>query len=102
MAQPVKAATPLTAAIVLLAWLQVSVAPVGFVWKAIDTAVDHVVTVLPPRSWAVTTGCVGKTVLAPIAPVVWVVKASFAAGPTTMLKALLVALVRPADEATRV
>ena len=47
------------------------------------------VTVLPPASWTVTTGCVAKATPATVLADGCVVNASFAAGPTATLKELL-------------
>jgi hypothetical protein len=66
--------------------------------RAIDAELP--VTVLPPASWTVTTGCAVHAV-PPVPPPGCVVKASLAAVPTVMLKLLLTALVRPLEEAVR-
>ena len=78
-----------------------SVPPPGLVPIASVTLLVLVVTVLPPASWTVTVGCT-EHALPACPPPGCCVKASFAAGPTATLNALLVALVRPASVAVRV
>ena len=92
--QPAKVAIPATA--VRGFTVHVSAAPevpVPGVIAAVTAAV-LVVIVFPNASWIVT---FGWTVHAtpPVPPVVCVVTASFAAGPTVMLNTALVALVSP-------
>jgi len=54
-----------------------------------------VVTVLPPLSWTVTAGSVAKLVASATPPTGWVVKPSWAAAPTVMVKGLLVPVIGP-------
>src|ERR1017187_3064505 len=96
--RPLKSARPATAAFVLV---PPSVPPPGFVPMATVTVDVSVVTVLPPASCTVTTGCVVHAV-PPVPPVVGVVNASFAAAPSVMLNALLVALVSAPSVAANV
>src|SRR5438876_352020 len=72
---------------------QVRVAPPGLAPIARVMGVTEEVTVFPPASCTVTTGWIGKVPVTPalVAPLGWVVNASLLAGPTTMLKLLLVA-----------
>ena len=64
------------------------VPPAGLVPIASDTVLVFVVTVLPPASWMVTTGCVPKTSPATVVPGD-VVNPSWNAGPTVMLNGAL-------------
>ena len=61
-----------------------------------------VVTVLPPASWTVTTGCAAKATLCVVLADGEVVKASLVAEPTVMVKLVLTALVRPLEAAVSV
>jgi hypothetical protein len=95
MDNPLNVATPFTADTVLVP-LSVPGPPLLGVPVAIATVMDAelVVTVFPPASCTVTTGCVVHAV-PPVPPPGWVVNANCAAAPTVMLKALLVADVSP-------
>jgi hypothetical protein len=62
---------------------------------------ELLVTVFPPASCTVTTGCAVQAVAA-VPPPGCVVKANCAAVPTVMLKELLVAEVRPVLVAVKV
>ncbi|HEX4529934.1 MAG TPA: hypothetical protein VIA11_10955 [Acidimicrobiia bacterium] len=90
--QPAKVATPEAAAFGFA--VHVRVPPPGFVpiVKVIDAELP--VTVFPPASCTVTTGCWAHADAA-VPPPGCVVNASFAAEPTVMLKVLLVAPVSP-------
>ena len=94
--QPAKVSTPATAVLGFV--VHVSVPPPGFV--PIASVIDAVlpVTVLPPASCTVTTGCWAHAD-PPVPPPGCVVNASFAAAPTVMLKVLLVAPVRAPSDA---
>src|SRR5438093_820981 len=82
-----KVATPLTAATVVV---PARVPLAGLVPIATVMLVVAVVTVLPWASW--TAACTAGVIAAPAAAVLGcTVKASFAAAPTLMLNALLVA-----------
>src|SRR5437879_5815599 len=73
----------------------------GLVPIATVMLVVAVVTVLPWASWTVT--CTAGVIVAPAAVLLGcTVKASFAAAPTLMLNALLVAPVRPVADAVSV
>jgi hypothetical protein len=61
-----------------------------------------VVTLLPPASWTVTTGCAAKLVLTAVELDGLVVKASWVAGPTEMVKLALTPLVSPLEAAVSV
>ena len=98
MAQPSKLATPATASTGFS--VQVSTAPAGVVILRFTEAV-LAVTVLPPASWTVTTGWVGKG-MPPVELEGLVVKASLVAGPTEIVKLALAALVSPVAVAVRV
>src|SRR3954462_4642960 len=82
--QPAKVAMPAAAAFGFV--VQARVAPFGkggVIARA--TASTLVVTAFPPASWMVTLGWTAHAEL-PAPPVVCVVNASLAAGPTVMLK----------------
>src|SRR5450755_2160263 len=97
---PAKEATPEIAASGLVVHDNVAPAP-GWVAMARVIGALELVTVLPPLSSTVTTGWVVQaTPLAP--PLGWVVTASWVAAPTVMVKALVVALVSPAEVALSV
>src|ERR1017187_9677577 len=96
--QVVNVSTPATAAFGLVA--QARVAPAGVVMVKVIEAV-LVVTVLPPASWTVTTGCAAKLVLTAVELDGLVVKASLVAGPK-MVKLALTALERPLEAAVSV
>src|SRR3989442_1549268 len=93
-----KAATPLTAATVVVPGR----APLaGLVPIATVMLVVAVVAVLPWASWTVT--CTAGVIAAPAAVLLGcTVKTSFAAAPALMLNAVLVALVRPVADAISV
>ena len=96
--QAAKVADPEAALVGLAA--QVRVAPPGDVMVRVTEAL-LVVTVLPPASWTVTTGCVAKAVeLAELEGLV--VKTSLLAGPRAMVKVALTPLVSPPVAAVRV
>ena len=97
--QPAKVSTPATAGFGFV--VHVSVPPPGFV--PIASVIDAVlpVTVLPPASCTVTTGCVPNAA-PPVELAGELVKASFAAGPTVMLNVLLVAPVSAPSAAVSV
>ena len=61
-----------------------------------------VVTVLPPESWTVTTGCVVKATPLVADALGCVVKANWAAAPAASVMLAVVAPVRPVDEAVSV
>src|SRR5436853_304578 len=93
-----KVATPLTAATV---GVPARVPLAGLVPIATVMLVVAVVTVLPWASWTVT--CTAGVIAAPAAALLGcTVKTSFAAAPTPMLNALLVAPVRPVAAALTV
>ena len=96
--QPAKVATPETAAFGFV--VQVRVAPPPEVMLRVIEAVLEL-TVLPPASWTVTTGCVAKAVLM-AAPTGEVVKASLLAVPTVMVRLVLTPLVSPLEAAVSV
>jgi hypothetical protein len=96
--QPAKVTTPETALLGFV--VQARVAPAGVVMLRVTEALP-VVTVLPPASWTVTTGCVAKAV-PPVEPDGLVVKASLVAGPIVMVKLVLTALVSPLEVAVNV
>jgi hypothetical protein len=91
MLTPLKVATPFEAVSGFL--VTDSVPPDGLVPIARVIEALEVVTVLPPASSTVTTGCVVKA-LDCLPPEGCVVKTSLAAGPTVILKELLVAELR--------
>jgi hypothetical protein len=95
---PLNVATPLTA---LAVAVPLNVPLLGFV--PIATVIEAVllVTVLPPASCTVTTGCVPKSV-PPVVSLGLVVNASFVAAPTVMLNVALDAPVRPVADAVSV
>ena len=97
--QPLKALTPETADLGFSVQVRVGLACCSLM--ASVTGAVLLVTVLPPASRTVTTGWVVKTVLAE-PPDGCVVKASFAAGPTEMVKLVLAAVVSVPDVAVRV
>ena len=88
--RPLKVATPFTAFSVLV---PLNVPLPGLVPIATVIEAALLVTVLPPASCTATAGCVGKAMPPVELPGFWV-KATFVAGPTVMLKLLLVADVR--------
>src|SRR5436189_3460232 len=91
-------ATPLAAATVLV---PARVPLAGLVPIATVMLVVAVVTVLPWASWTDT--CTAGVIAGPAAVLLGcTVKASFAAAPTLMLNALLVAPVRPVADAVSV
>src|SRR2546430_1700968 len=93
-----KVATPLTAATVGVP-ARAAVRRVGPEGTARLVAAD--VTVVPWASWTVT--CTAGLIAAPAAVLLGcTVKTSFAAAPTAMLNALLVAPVRPVADAVSV
>src|SRR5437773_7602443 len=93
-----KVATPLTAATVVV---PARVPFAGLVPIASVMVVVAVVTVLPWASWTAT--CTAGVIAAPAAALLGcTVKTTFAAAPTPMLNALLVALRRPAAAAVNV
>src|SRR5881396_1896294 len=93
-----KVATPLTAATVVV---PARVPLAGLVPIATVMLVVAVVTVLPWASWTAT--CTAGVIAAPAAAVLGcTVKTSFAAAPTPMLNAPLVAPVRPVADAISV
>src|SRR2546427_454408 len=93
-----KVATPLTAATVVV---PERVPLAGLVPIATVMLVVAVVTVLPWASWTAT--CTAGVIAAPAAALLGcTVKASFAAAPTLMLNAVLVAPVRPVADAASV
>jgi hypothetical protein len=61
-----------------------------------------VLTLLPPASWTVTTGCAAKLVLTAVEADGLVVKPSLVAGPTEMAKMALTPLVSPLEAAVSV
>ena len=91
-------ATPSSASTGLV--VHVSVAPPGVVSASVTELVS-VVTVLPPASSTATTGWVSNAE-PPDAPAGCVVYASFDAGPTLIVNALLTAEVRPGAVAVTV
>ena len=95
---PAKVTTPETAALGFAA--QVRVAPPPEVMLRVIEAV-LVLTVLPPASWTVATGCVAKAVLT-LEPEGDVVKASLLAAPVVMVKLVLTPLVSPLEAAVSV
>ena len=80
--------------------VQVRIAPPPEVMLRVIEAVLEV-TVLPPASWTVTTGCVAKAVLT-VEPTGEVVKASLVAMPVVMVMLVLTPLVRPLEDAVSV
>src|SRR5947209_8991466 len=93
-----KVATPLTAATVVV---PERVPLAGLVPIATVMLVVAVVTVLPWASWTAT--CTAGVIAAPAAALLGcTVKASFATGPTPILNALPLALVRPDKDAVSV
>lgn len=88
--QPAKVATPEEAGVGLP--VQLRVAPAGVVILRVTEFVP--VVVLPPESWTATTGWLAKAI-PPVELGGLVVKASFVAVPTVMLKLVLTALVSP-------
>src|SRR3954453_14762621 len=97
--QPAKASTPATAFFGFV--VHVSVPPPGFV--PIASVIDAVlpVTVFPPASCTMTTGCCDQAD-PPAPPPGCVVNASFAAAPDVMLNVLLVAPVSAPSVAVNV
>src|SRR5205809_733017 len=93
-----KVARRVTAATVVVpVWVPLA----GLVPIATVMLVVAVVTVLPWASWTAT--CTAGVIAAPAAAVLGcTVKTSFAAAPTPMLNALLVAPVRPVADAVSV
>src|SRR5438477_470 len=100
MLHPAKVSTPATAALVLDGVQLRAPLPGGLVPMARVMLAVEPVTVLPPASCTVTTGCVAQAV-PPVPPPGWVVKASLAAAPTVMLKPELAADVRAPSAAVR-
>jgi hypothetical protein len=99
---PLKVATPLdadTGVVPFNAPGPPLVGVAGVIASAMDAELP--VTVFPPASCTVTTGCVAQAI-PPVPPPGCVVNASFAAGPTVMLKAPLVALVNAPSVAANV
>jgi hypothetical protein len=94
---PAKIATPEAAPAGF--WVHVSVAPPDVMLRVIELLLP--VTVLPPASWTVTTGCVAKTTLRAVLDGD-VVKMSLVAEPGVIVKLGLNALVSPAAEAVSV
>src|SRR5213596_4193715 len=93
-----KVATPLTAATVVV---PARVPLAGLVPIATVMLVVAVITVLPWASWTAT--CIAGVIAPPAAALLGcTVKRSFAAAPTPMLNALLVAPVRPVADAISV
>src|SRR2546429_661304 len=98
MLRLVKEWSPLTAATVVV---PERVPLAGLVPIATVMLVVAVVTVLPWASWTAT--CTAGVIAAPAAALLGcTVKASFAAAPTLMLNAVLVAPVRPVADAASV
>ena len=93
-----KVATPLTAETVVV---PDSVPPPGLLPMAIVTLAAELVTVFPPKSCTITVGEGEMELPATVVVGCWP-KASFAAGPTKMLKALLVVPVNPEAAAVSV
>jgi hypothetical protein len=100
MLNPLKVATPLEADMVVVPDRVAPEVPVPEV-MAMDTEALEEVTVFALASCRVMTGWVVKAV-PPVAPEGWAVKTSLVAVPATILKALLVALLRPPEEAVKV
>ena len=98
MSHPAKVATPATALSGFV--VQLRVAPPAEVMLRV-TGVLLEVTVLPPASWTVTTGCVPKSV-PPVELEGFVVKMSLLAGPTVMVRLALIPLVSPLAAAVSV
>src|SRR5689334_17182256 len=98
MLQPANVATPATAAFGLA--VHANVAPPGVVSASVTDDVS-VVTVLPPASCTVTTGCVPNAAVA-AAPLGCVVNASFAAAPTVIVTDELTAVVSEPSDAVNV
>jgi hypothetical protein len=96
--RPLNVATPLDALSVLV---PLNVPLPGFVPIVNTMEAELPVTVLPPASCTVTTGCVANA-MPPVELLGLVVKAIFVAAPTVMLKVLLVALVTPPLDAVSV
>ncbi len=96
--QPANDAVPPVAASGLVVQAKV---PPGSVPRARVIEFVAPVTVLPPASSTVTTGCVLQ-VAALVPPPGWVLKASWVAGPAVMEKVLLVAALSPVAEAVSV
>ena len=94
---PAKVATPEAAALGFA--VQRRVAPPPEVILRVICVV--LLTVLPPASWTVTTGCVANAVLMAL-PTGEVVKASLLAVPVVMVKPVLTALVSPLEAAVSV
>ena len=92
-----KVSTPATAALGFAVQARVAVAGA----RVRVTEATLVVTVLPPASWTVTTGCVANAVLMAL-PTGEVVKASLLAVPVVMVKPVLTALVSPLEAAVSV
>jgi hypothetical protein len=80
-------------------WVHVSVPPPDVMLRVIEELL--LVTVLPPASWTVTTGCVAKTTLRGVLDGD-VVKASLVAEPMVIVRLVLNALVSPPDAAVSV
>ena len=93
ISQPANVATP--PVVVTAVCVQPSVPP-AFSAIANVTLVVFVATVFPPESSTVTTGWLVQVEVLPPPPG-WVVKASWVAAPTVMVKATLVPLVRPGE-----
>jgi hypothetical protein len=94
---PAKLATPEEALVGF--WVHVSVAPPDVMLRVIEVLL--LVTVLPPASWTVTTGCVVNTTLRAVLDGD-VVKASLVAEPAVIVKLVLNALVSPPEAAVSV
>src|SRR5947209_8168167 len=95
MLQPVKAANPATATLVVPPE-QVRVPPAGLLpidRVTVAVLLAPVVIVLPPRSWTATTGC-AVNACETTAPAGWVTKPSLLGAPIATVKPLLVADVR--------
>src|SRR5450631_2497201 len=93
---PAKVATPEEAFVGF--WVHVRVAPPDVMLRVIEVLL---VTVLPPASWTVTTGCVANTTLRVVLDGE-VVKASLLAVPVVMVRLVLSALVSPPAAAVSV
>ena len=99
IAQPANVATPDVAASGFV--VHDNTPPPGFVPIANVTLALDDVTVFPPASCTLTTGCVAHAE-PPVPPPGWVVNANFDAAPTVTLNVLDVAVVSPADVAVSV
>jgi hypothetical protein len=80
-------------------WVHVSVAPPDVMLRVIEALL--LVTVLPPASCTLTTGCVAKTTLRTVLDGD-VVKTSLVAEPAVIVKLVLNALVSPPEAAVSV